>query len=192
MTVTYNAALGELPVPTREGYTFLGWSRSYSSSSYVTKDTVYTTADDTTLYAIWSANTYKLTFDARGGNLDSTGKTVTFDSSYGFLPIPTKENYTFDGWYLDESFETLISSYSTVKIADDHKLYAMWRRTNSGDANGDGNVDIKDLVLFSQHLAGWNVSLDEFLSDCNCDGKINIKDIVLLAQYLANWDVTLG
>ena len=61
-----------------------------------------------------------------------------------------------------------------------------------GDANGDGEIDIKDIVLFAQYLAGWNVEVDTSLSDCNSDGKTDIKDVVLLAQYLAGWDITLG
>ena len=62
----------------------------------------------------------------------------------------------------------------------------------SGDANGDGKIDTRDLVLLAQHLAKWSVTIEKGAADCNADGKIDIKDMVLLAQYLAKWNVTLG
>ena len=61
-----------------------------------------------------------------------------------------------------------------------------------GDINGDTKVDIKDAVLLAQHLAKWEVSINDSAADVNADGKVDIKDAVLLAQYLAKWDVILG
>ena len=61
-----------------------------------------------------------------------------------------------------------------------------------GDANGDGQVNGKDLILLRQALAGWDVTLDEAAADCNGDGTLNGKDLILLRQALAGWDVTLG
>ena len=50
-TVTYDAAVGELPVPTRDGYEFAGWTDE--NGTIVTADTVYTVAGDSTLTAQW-------------------------------------------------------------------------------------------------------------------------------------------
>lgn len=61
-----------------------------------------------------------------------------------------------------------------------------------GDTNRDGKVDIKDVVLFAQYLANWNVDIGMEEADCNKDEKVDIKDIVLIAQYLAGWKVELG
>ena len=51
ITVTYDAAIGELPVPTRDGYEFAGWTDE--NGVIVTADTVYMTAGDSTLTAQW-------------------------------------------------------------------------------------------------------------------------------------------
>ena len=51
VTVTYDAAIGELPVPTRDGYEFAGWTDE--NGVIVTADTVYMTAGDSTLTAQW-------------------------------------------------------------------------------------------------------------------------------------------
>ena len=51
--VTYDAAVGKLPTPLREGYTFEGWYDE--DGNEVTSETVYQYADDVTLSAKWSA-----------------------------------------------------------------------------------------------------------------------------------------
>ena len=54
MTVTFNAAIGEIPTPTRTGYTFNGWT--YNGQS-IDKDFVWTIDDGATFKASWTKNT---------------------------------------------------------------------------------------------------------------------------------------
>ncbi len=63
----------------------------------------------------------------------------------------------------------------------------------SGDANGDGNVNGRDVLLLRQYLAGgYNVTIDEEACDVNDDGSVNGRDVLLLRQYLAGgYDVEL-
>ena len=139
VTVAFNSVYGDLPVPTRVGYTFAYWSRNLYGGSTVTKDTKHTIAGDVTLYAVWIANTYKLTFDALGGDLEITEKTVTFGSSYSMLPTPTMANYVFGGWFLEKEYTNKVTSETIVSTADDHTVYAMWiplSYTIVYDANG--------------------------------------------------------
>ena len=42
---------------------------------------------------------YTLTLDANGGSVSTTTKNVTYGSTYGDLPTPTRTGYTFNGWY---------------------------------------------------------------------------------------------
>lgn len=62
-----------------------------------------------------------------------------------------------------------------------------------GDADGDGAVDLKDIVQIARYLAGgWNAVIDLMNADVNCDGEVNLKDVVLLRRYLAGgWDIEL-
>ncbi|GEM_PF-3713501 len=94
-TMTYDANYGTLPAPTRTGYTFGGWTLN---GKVVTSSTKMQTASNHTLTASWKANNYTVSFNANGGTVSPTSKSVTFDQAYGTLPTPTKTGYTFVGW----------------------------------------------------------------------------------------------
>ena len=125
-TVTYGSTYGDLPTPTRTGYTFDGWYTTASGGSKVTSTTTVTTASNHTLYAHWTPRTYTVNFSPNGGSLDTTSMEVTYDSTYGNLPTPTKTGYTFDGWYTAVSGGTKITSSTKVTTAANHRLYAHW------------------------------------------------------------------
>ena len=61
-----------------------------------------------------------------------------------------------------------------------------------GDTNGDGKVNLLDLIVLRKHLAKWSVDIKLTAADCNADGKVNLMDLILLRKYLAKWDVKLG
>ena len=113
-----------LPTPTRDGYTFDGW---YSSASGGTKygNNVgsYTLNGGVTMYARW---VIAITFDTQGGSIVSPimqglGTSVT-------LPVPTRANYTFDGWYSSaEGGEKYDSPYTFTSSVT---MYAHWTPIN--------------------------------------------------------------
>ena len=74
-----------------------------------TKGTKYVFgAENTTLTANWTASTYTVTYNANGGSGAPANNTVTYNGTYGTLPTPTKEGYTFKGWsYLPEGYQQL-------------------------------------------------------------------------------------
>lgn len=57
-----------------------------------------------------------------------------------------------------------------------------------GDVNGDGEVNLKDLVALAQKVAGWEVDVDENALDVSGDGDVDLADVAKLAQHLAGWD----
>ncbi len=66
-------------------------------------------------------------------------------------------------------------------------------RTVDADADGNGSVDMKDVVLLTRTLAGgWNARVCTANMDVNGDGLINLKDAALIRRYLAGgWGVEL-
>ena len=58
----------------------------------------------------------------------------------------------------------------------------------AGDINGDGVNNLKDLVVLSQYVAGWeNLSVTNDILDVNLDGTVDLTDVSNLAKYLAGW-----
>ncbi|MBR5659775.1 MAG: InlB B-repeat-containing protein [Lachnospiraceae bacterium] len=89
------------------------------------------------------AATFKVTFDANGGTVATETKNVTYGKTYGTLPKPNRNGYTFDGWFTTKSSTTEIKSTTKVTTAKNHTLYAHWTAntyTVTFDPNG-GTVD---------------------------------------------------
>lgn len=57
----------------------------------------------------------------------------------------------------------------------------------AGDIDGDGKVNIKDLVLLRKHLAEISIlkGTKKDAADFNKDGKVNVKDLVNMRTYLS-------
>ena len=117
---------GELPMPTREGYTFAGWFDAPENGNQITAETALENTEDHTLYAYWVNNTYTVTLDACGGTVDTTQKQVVFADPYGTLPVPVKAGYTFMGWFTEQEGGEQMLDSTCVELAANHTLYAVW------------------------------------------------------------------
>ncbi|MBQ7973209.1 MAG: leucine-rich repeat protein [Lachnospiraceae bacterium] len=151
--LAFNSKYGTLPVATCEGYTLDGWYTALEGGDKIKDTTTFANDTDTTLYARWKANTYKLTFDANGGKLSSTSaKTVTYGQTYGInLVTATKDGYAFDGWYTES--DELITADSIVTIASDHTLIAHWR------SNVTAETPVANYESGSELFAGTKIML---------------------------------
>lgn len=69
---------------------------------------------------------YTVKFNANGGTVSTSSKTVTNGSTYGTLPTPTRTGYKFDGWYTSRTGGSRITASSTVNLSADRTLYARW------------------------------------------------------------------
>jgi hypothetical protein len=57
-----------------------------------------------------------------------------------------------------------------------------------GDVNGDGKIDLKDLLFLRRYLAGLEPSINPLVGDIYPDvgdGKVDLKDLLFLRRYLA-------
>lgn len=109
--------------PTRTGYKFTGWYLDKNCTIPLTSGTLVTGA--ATFYAGWTPKEYTITWDA-----NYTGGTLTtvkqhHDEKLNILPKPTREGYSFGGWYTKPGGAgTRAESYGTVR--EDVTFYAKW------------------------------------------------------------------
>ena len=114
ITQDYGTAITAPEDPTKAGYRFDGWDQTIPATM---------PAENVTVKATWTANTYMVSFDANGGSCTPASKSVTYASTYGDLPTPTREGYTFTGWY---DGETKVEDTTTYQTAGDKTLTARW------------------------------------------------------------------
>lgn len=112
--------------PTRDGYTFKGW---YTDSA-LTKEYDFKTVvtGNLTLYAKWekveeTATKVTVTFNSNGGS-EVASQTVDEGAKVTKPGDPTKDGYTFGGWYTDEALTTPYNFESAVTA--NLTLYAKW------------------------------------------------------------------
>jgi uncharacterized repeat protein (TIGR02543 family) len=145
-TVTCGSAVGALPTPVRNGYTFGGWYTELNGAGMqYAADTVYSIAGDLTLHAKWTGNPYKLSFNPQGGTPSDSSKTVTFGEAVGELLTPERTGYTFRGWYTELNGAGMQYAADTVySRAGNLTLHAKWTAntyTLSFDAQGGSTVN---------------------------------------------------
>ncbi|MGN0503644.1 MAG: InlB B-repeat-containing protein [Ruminococcus sp.] len=89
--------------PTRQGYTFNGWDKTFNNITA-----------DTTVTAKWTANVYTVTVNqAAGGSASTSTESFTYsDSGSVTLTATPAEGYAFDGWTITGSYDIVSGTTS--------------------------------------------------------------------------------
>ena len=112
---------------TRDGYTLLGWSKDKDATAadwtFGPGGTEVT--EDVTLYAVWQANQFTVTFDPNGGTLNGNApQTVAYGETLTNPGTPAREGYVFTGWYYTN--ETTAWDFTTRTVQSNLTLTAGW------------------------------------------------------------------
>ncbi|MCM1507959.1 MAG: InlB B-repeat-containing protein [Ruminococcus flavefaciens] len=109
-TVTYNQNYGDLPTPTRTGYTFAGWFTSADGGTQITSGTQVNLTANQTLYAHWTANQYTLTVNPNGGTYDNSTSAVAKSpklvynaGNWWTIGKASRTGYTLTGYFTQAS-----------------------------------------------------------------------------------------
>lgn len=76
---------------------------------------------------------FTVSFNANEGVVNESSKTVVYGSTYGSLPTPTRDYYTFDGWYTAKTGGNKITESSVFNSAENVTLYAHWTKNPTSD-----------------------------------------------------------
>lgn len=125
-------------IPSRSGYSFLGWAESASASSadYMSGQRLTITENDT-LYAVWEKDTeyttYYLTFNTNGGTGSVSARScraVVGSTCSATIPSSslTKSGYSFLGWADSASAtEANYMAGNSIDLSANKVIYAVWQ-----------------------------------------------------------------
>ncbi len=142
-----------LPTPSKNNYTFVGWSGTgLSGTSNKIVTIAKGTTGDKTYTANWSGNVYRITLDNDGGTPGSGAPTAIYEK-YGTgiylesncstllseraanFNAPTKEGYIFDGYWTSKNGQGqqmitssvgLTTLFTSTRFSGDATIYAKW------------------------------------------------------------------
>ena len=108
--------------PTREGYIFKGWYADEALTQAVSKVTM---DSDKTVYAKWEKEikNFTLTYVSNGGT-EFDPETYKEGTEVPLSKIPTREGFSFLGWYADAALTQLVTK---VTMDSDKTVYASWK-----------------------------------------------------------------
>jgi uncharacterized repeat protein (TIGR02543 family) len=184
ITEDYNTVLIE-PEPTKVGYTFMGWYADEDFQEIHVFNRM--PSEDITLYALWH-NT--ITFESNEG---SHIEPITRRSGTAIEApeVPTKEGYTFTGWFMDEE---LTEQFVFTKMPEPNMtLYARWEinqytvtfETGGIDSLNPVTLDYGSTLSVYQPSGGDHIFLGWFLEETFETEIIVVPsaDIVVYARW---------
>jgi uncharacterized repeat protein (TIGR02543 family) len=109
----------------KTGYSFAGWSTTANGAVLVGS---YTPPTSITLYAIWTANPYTITFNSNFGTPITRGESITAGIQATLdTNTFTRTGYTFTNWAVNsDGTGTTYSDKQTLTLYSNLTLYAQW------------------------------------------------------------------
>ncbi len=120
-----------------------------------------------------------ITLDANGGSVSTTSFTAHYPDTYGTLPTPTRDYYTFRGWY-STVLGSAVTANSTVPETEYETLSAMWEENPlSGWVQADNMPQDGQVVnrKYSYSLTEYTTSQNKSMSGWEMyDSKRELSD----------------
>lgn len=143
--------------PTKDGYTFQGWSTTLNGSVQYNPGSAYSGNANLTLYAVWNPVKYPIYFNANGG----TGAPGTqYQTHFEYLTlssvVPKKDGYTFKGWSTTLNGSVAYQPGGQFGENRSVTLYAVWSESSYSvwlDPNG-GSIQTFSVTVTHNSLYG--------------------------------------
>ena len=122
---------------TNTGHTMTGWEerqpdkvKNYNVNAEVKDTWIDSRAPKIDLYAVWSPNTYTISYNANGGSGAPTAQTKTYGTDLTLTTsTPTRSGYTFNGWNTkSDGSGTNYSAGGKFTTNANTTLYAKWKQ----------------------------------------------------------------
>lgn len=141
-----------LTTPSKTGFSFAGWYTESSLTNRAVSGTKLT--GDTIVYAGWNLQNYTISYNLNGGTLSGQKTSYTINDSAYALPTPTKEGFTFEGWYDNSSFTGTAVTSIPVGSYGNKTYYAKWKAENT-------MVNLSYTGIVDGQEVNFNVNIDK-------------------------------
>ena len=195
ITQDYNSSITQPETPFKVGYTFDGWFLDKEFKNEYIFSTM--PEESITLYAKWVINQYTISFNSLGGS-EIKDITQNYNSDVSSPSSPTKEGYSFAGWYLDEE---CTKAYTISKMpAENITLFAKWNinqytitfNTNGGSDVAPITLDYNSSLVrpadpskIGRTFAGWYSNVERTKPYIFPD-KMPAENVVVYAKWNVN------
>lgn len=76
-------------------------------------------------------SSHKISFDANGGTVSVKSKLASLNMPIGELPVPSRDYYSFDGWYTEAEGGEQVTEETLMTALTDITLYAHWTHNDA-------------------------------------------------------------
>lgn len=188
-TVLYGEKVTET-VPTKSECEFDGWFTDADCKTEYGFDSIV--VSDLVLYAKWVSGKATVNYVTNGGNdLDSVdyriGDTIR-------LPVATRKNYDFAGWYEEENLVTPVGNAGTrVTLENDETTYyAKWIphtftiifESNGGSTVAQQTYDYDDVISLPKNVTKENYDFVAWCTDEECENEFDFTESFSKVTYL--------
>ncbi len=127
-------------IPTRTGYIFKGWATQKNGFVVYNPGATYSVDANLTLYAVWEAKTYTISYNANGGSGAPGAQTKTHDVALRLSAVvPTRDGHTFEGWMVSGE---IYDAGDLFDLNGDTTLTAVWKAIPITDLFIDHTVEV--------------------------------------------------
>lgn len=191
--------------PSKPGFEFDGWFTDELMT--IQYDFERPVTSNFTLYAKWKkvipTEKYDVHFESNGGSPVESQLQLTTGSKIMKPQNPSKEGYTFEGWYTDNSLSKLWN-FDKDLVSENMTLYAKWKKLNTEvekfnvafESNGGNTIDTQvgiqkgtrvikpmDPKREGYTFEGW-YSDNSFKQSWNFDTDTVESDMTLYAKWI--------
>lgn len=185
---------------TQKGYVLKGWATTSNATSvnYTPGQSVYgNSIVSPVLYAIWAPTNYTITYNLNNGTQANGAITnYNIESNTFNLPIPTRTNYAFVGWYDNSSFtgnpitQIVKGSYGNKTYYAKWALIQTFYWTNTNYSSNGSAQYLHDLTISKGVAINWYAptsQVKDFISKINtyCGTNLTFNEKQLLTDYNA-------
>ena len=194
-TYTYDTNAFTLTNPTRTGYEFTGWTGTGLDAASTNVTIVQGTTGNRSYTATWTPISYSISYNGVEGATNPNPANYTIESEAITLNAPTKDGYTFAGWFDNAEFTGSAVTTITAGSTGDKTFWAKWiQDLTYGGVTIKDNGTTKSATMDASQVSTISITSDVVVNtvELNRDFTANQPATVMLPFSLSDGQTVSG